>query len=451
MRDVRLMPAAVALLFVLVPGAASAHTVLSELLIRMLLTEIVLATPGHQAHFQAVLGDGEPAPGFEVDQFEIPLAINSVIASQLSTLPLGSSSGGFSYTFDPALGTFSRTSSSFGSAFAERALTAGRGRWNAGFNFQRFTYDSLEGKDLGGGIKVYLTHMDCCEPFNTPGAPPGPFFEGDLIEETLALTLTSSTFSGFVNYGITDRIDFGLVVPFVTINMEASVLATVLPLATEEFPVHRFENGQISRTVTERARAQGLGDIVARAKWRFFERDGSGLAAGVDVRLPTGDSEQLLGAGGVQTKLLFIGSMTSGAFAPHVNLGYTFSSVEHPEPLSPEPVIPNEINYAAGFDYALSPRLTVSADVLGRSLRDLGRLVAVPRQFLFMNINGRVSSQAFEEFTTQPGDLDQAAIGTGVRFNPRGNLLIAAHVLIPITQAGLRDRFTPVFGIDYSF
>jgi hypothetical protein len=448
---VRLLPAAVALLLVLVPGVASAHTVLSELLIRMLLTEIVLATPGHQAHFQAILGDGQPAPGFEVDQFEIPLAINSVIASQLSTLPIGSSSGGFSYTFDPALGTFSRTSTSFGSAFAERALTAGRGRWNAGFTFQRATYDSLEGKDLNGGIKVYLTHMDCCEPVNTAGTPPGPFFEGDLIEETLALTLTSSTFSAFFNYGVTDRLDVSLAVPFVTINMEASVLATVVPLATEELPVHRFANGQISRTMSDSARAQGLGDIVARAKWRFFERDGAGLAAGVDVRLPTGDTEQLLGTGGVQTKLLFIGSMTSGAFAPHVNLGYTFSSVDDPAPLSPEPVIPNEINYAAGFDFAVSPRITVSADIVGRSLRDLGRLVAVPRQFLFMNINGQVSSRAFEEFTTQPGDLDQSAIATGVRFNPRGNLLISAELLVPITQAGLRDRFTPFFGIDYSF
>lgn len=451
MKNVRRVSAAAALGLLLTPSAASAHTLLSELLVRMLLTEIVLATAGHQAHFQAVLGEGEPAAGFEVDQFEIPLAINSVIASQLSTLPLGSSSGGFSYTFDPALGTFSRTSSSFGSAFAERALTGGRGRWNAGFTFQRATYDSLEGKDLNGGIKVYLTHNDCCEPQNQTGAPPMPFFEGDVIEETLSLELTASTFSTFLNYGVTDRLDVGVVVPVVTINMNASVIATVIPLASENNPVHRFAGFTMSRTIDDRARAQGLGDLVVRGKLRLFDHDSGGIAAAVDLRLPTGDSTQLLGSGGFQTKLSFIGSMTAGAFAPHINVGYTVSSVDDPEPLSPAPMIPNEISYAAGFDHAVSPRLTVSSDIVGRSLRSLGRLVPVPRQFLFVTASGQFGSSAFEEFTRQPGDLHQAAFAGGLRFNPRGNLLISAHVLVPITETGLRDRITPVFGIDYSF
>jgi len=39
----------------------------------------------------------------------------------------------------------------------------------------------------------------------------------------------------------------------------------------------------------------------------------------------------------------------------------------------------------------------------------------------------------------------------GVRYNPRGNLLISAEVLVPVTKAGLRDKLTPVIGIDYSF
>jgi hypothetical protein len=39
----------------------------------------------------------------------------------------------------------------------------------------------------------------------------------------------------------------------------------------------------------------------------------------------------------------------------------------------------------------------------------------------------------------------------GIRYNPRGNLLISAEMLIPVTESGLRDRITPVVGIDYSF
>ena len=56
------------------------------------------------------------------------------ISSQLSSFPLGSSAGGFSWTFDPALGTFNRVSDSFGPVFAERALTVGRGRINLGWS-----------------------------------------------------------------------------------------------------------------------------------------------------------------------------------------------------------------------------------------------------------------------------------------------------------------------------
>ena len=162
----------------LVAPAAEAHTTLSQLLLKALLSDIVLAPPSgpftsHEAHFQPVIRPGEVAPGFEINQLEIPLAINSMIASQLATVPLGSSSGGFAYTFDPALGTFSRQSSTFGSAFVERALTAGRGRWNAGFNFQRAVYDSLEGKNLkNGDIRVYLVHQDCCGAVNQAGQPP---------------------------------------------------------------------------------------------------------------------------------------------------------------------------------------------------------------------------------------------------------------------------------------
>ena len=117
----------------LLPAPAAAHTLLSEMLLKILLSDIVLAPPqgpfqSHEAHFRPITGPGEVAAGFEINQLEVPLAINSIMAAQLATIPLGSSSGGFSYTFDPALGTFSRESSTFGSAFVERALTAGRGR-----------------------------------------------------------------------------------------------------------------------------------------------------------------------------------------------------------------------------------------------------------------------------------------------------------------------------------
>lgn len=444
---------------VLAPAPAQAHTLLSELLLKMLLSDIVLAPPtgpfaSHEAHFQPILTSGEVASGFQVNQLEVPLAINSIIAAQLATIPLGSSSGGFSYTFDPALGTFSRESSTFGSAFAERALTAGRGRWNAGFNFQRATYDTLEGVDLDNGdIVVYLTHQDCCTPANTGNAPPEPFFEGDVIENRLSLSLTSSTFSAFLNYGVTDRIDVGVVVPFVTIKMDATSHARVIRLATAAIPtIHAFPGGSDEKTFSESGSSQGLGDIVLRGKFRPFDAAGGGLAAGVDVRLPTGDSEQLLGTGGTQLKVSLIGSMESGPFSPHVNLGYSFSwGGGGSDALSVLPEVPEEFAYTVGFDTAVHSRLTLSGDVLGRTLRGVGHLVPVARQFAFDTSTGAFGTATFQEFARRPGDLSLVVGAAGLRFNPRGNFLLTANVLVPFTKAGLRDRITPVIGVDYSF
>ena len=447
-----------ALVVCLAPRPAAAHTLLSELLLKALLSDRVLAPPtgpfaSHEAHFQPILRPGEVAPGFAVNQLEIPLAINSIIAAQLSSIPLGSSSGGFAYTFDPALGTFSRQSSTFGSAFAERALTAGKNRWNAGFNFQRSSYDTLEGLDLrNGDMRVYLVHQDCCGAENEPNAPPTPFFEGDLVGNSMSMKLVSSTFSAFMNYGLTDRLDVGVMVPVVSVSMDLDVTARIHRIATgETSTIHSFADGASESRSSESAKAQGIGDVLLRSKFRFFGGAGGGLAAGLDVRLPTGDADQLLGSGGAQTKVALIGSMAAGGFSPHANVSYTFSSGRDSAPLSVNPERPDEIGYAIGFDTALTDHLTFSADVLGRTLRDFGRLVPVQRQFPFTRQDGTFGLASFEEFTRRPGDLNLTVGAAGIRYNLRGNLLFSAQVLVPITKAGLRDAVTPVFGLDYSF
>ena len=93
--------------------------------------------PNHAAHFR---------PGIE--QLQTPQQFNQQLVTLLATFPVGSSSGGFTFTFNPTLGTFSRSSDSFGPLFAERALTIGRNRGSLGIGFQRSTYDTFEGKNL---------------------------------------------------------------------------------------------------------------------------------------------------------------------------------------------------------------------------------------------------------------------------------------------------------------
>ena len=70
------------------------------------------------------------------------------IALEVATAPFGSSSGGFTFTFESDTRSWRRTAGTFGPAFAERALTIGRNRFAAGFNFLRRVYDNFDELDL---------------------------------------------------------------------------------------------------------------------------------------------------------------------------------------------------------------------------------------------------------------------------------------------------------------
>jgi hypothetical protein len=120
---------------------------------------------------------------------------NEQIVTLLATLPVGSSSGWFTYTFNPTLGSFSRSSASFGPLYAERALTIGRDRGSLGVGYQRSTYDTFERTNLRQReIIFHIEHTDCCGR-TAEGVPVGdgtrlnPAFEGDIIEVQLPATL----------------------------------------------------------------------------------------------------------------------------------------------------------------------------------------------------------------------------------------------------------------------
>ena len=120
---------------------------------------------------------------------------------------------------------------------------------------------------------------------------------------------------------------------------------------------------------------------------------GNALAAAIDLRLPTGNEDDLLGTGATQTKLQLIASGEYGVFAPHASFGYTFSNGEVSDltadvantvesgvpdrfdipPPSFDPSVPDEVNYTFGFSAAAHPRLTLGFDFIGRTIRDVFR------------------------------------------------------------------------------
>ena len=390
---------------------------------------------GHEAHFGSVAEA----------QTTLNL-LNRNIASQLTSFPLGSSSGGFTFTLDPTLGVLSRNATSFGPLFAERAITSGRKKFTVGVSYQQNIFEKLEGLDLrAGDIHLALFHQDV----NGDGSNLDPFYEGDVIDSSLSLRVETNTRVLFGNYGVTDRLDIGLVVPFVSVDIDSSITAQINDLATNPFPVHRFLNGTKTNVFTESGGAAGLGDIVVRGKFAAVQKDNFGFALAADVRLPTGDEQDLLGAGTTQAKVLAILSGSPKAkFSPHLNVGYTITGTS-----DVFGSLPDELNYTAGFDAAPAPRFTVFADVVGRTLIDAERLTSGPRQLQYRTFaDPTVRTFDTTELVPETRNLTLLLGSAGFKFNIVSRLLLSGSVLVSLTQDdGLQDKLTPVVSLDYTF
>lgn len=373
--------------------------------------------------------------------------LNQGIATQLATFPLGSSSPGFTYTFDPALGVYERSTESFGPVFSERPLTAGKGKFSFGLSFRSSRYDRFEGQDLRNeDLRLYLTHQDT----NRDGSALNPWFEGDIIGAGLSVTLESQTTVLVANYGLSERLDLGVALPFQKVDLSARIRTHIEHLSTapDPFVVHAFDDGTDDRDFFESGSASGVGDLVLRGKWNFVRRPSSSLALAADLRLPTGDENDLLGSGATQAKLFLVFAGPARTLAPRASVGYTFSSGG--SEFSGD--LPDEINYSAGFDAALHKRVTLTADFLGRRLRDTGRLVQRERTFQYAL---RTSPQLLQATRVTPaaerGDLDLMLGAAALKINPVGRLLVSVSVLFSVGNNGLQDKFAPVIGLDYSF
>jgi Putative MetA-pathway of phenol degradation len=416
---------------------------LRDLLTEFLREGITLAPPtppfpSHSAHFIA-----EDSPQFRaVEQFSAGLA------NQLSSFPIASSAGGFTYRFDPALGVFTRSSDSFGPVYAERADTIGKGKFNLGVNFSHFTFDQIDNLSLrDGDLRLVFTHQDV----NNDQSGLQPWFEGDIITAALFLKIETDITAFVVTYGALERLDLGLAIPLVRVDLDAQADATIQRIATAANAptIHQFLNGGSNETFRRSGSASGVGDILLRGKFQILRGSRGGLSIAEDLRLPTGDERDLLGTGATQAKTFVIGSLSLGSFSPHLNAGYTWSSGG-----GDAGGVPDEISYTVGFDWAVSPRMTLVGDLLGRDYIN-SQTVRVEDTTFEANTNiagpPNIVTATFPRLVAEEGDSNSLLGSIGLKINPFGNFLLTVNGLFRLNNEGLLDDFSPLIAVDYSF
>ena len=390
-----------------------------------------LATlPGEQPHYAHFNSDFQQ----NFSQF------STALVSQLVTLPLPSPASGFTFQFDPTLGVFQRTTQSFGPILADRAETIGARRFSVGFAFQRFTFDSVEGLDLRS-IPAVFTHDHAA------------LLGGreDVVTAVTSISTHVSQATTYLTLGVTDRLDVSLAVPVVATSIDVISEATIHRLGTTNPLTHfyRQSNGDVGtrRVFTASGSAAGIGDVVVRLKGTVLRRAASGLALGLDLRLPTGDEMNLLGAGTAGVQPYAVWSATYGRFAPHLNAGYRWNgeSVLAGTPARGESApFPDQFTYAAGADLSVNPRLTLAFDLLGTYMIDAQRL----RREVFHALDGE---STFHTIAFGQSSFNALSGSVGFKANLVDRLLLDVNLLFKLDEHGLRDKITPLVGVEYSF
>ncbi|HSL21797.1 MAG TPA: hypothetical protein VK886_09685 [Vicinamibacterales bacterium] len=395
-----------------------------------LILDSLATLPGEQPHTAHYVSDFQT----NFSQF------STALVSQLVSLPLPSPASGFTYQFDASLGVFQRSTQSFGPIVADRAETIGARRLSIGFAYQRFTFDTVEGLDLTQ-VPAVFTHDNA-------------FLRGgreDVVATTNSIEATVAQAITFVTLGVTDRFDISLAVPVVQNNLKVVSDATIHRLGTTNPLTHFFRqmNGDVGtrRLFTAVGSATGLGDLLVRVKHTLHKGASNGLAAGVDVRIPTGDEMNLLGSGTAGVQPFGIWSATYQKVSPHINVSYKWSgrSVLAGDPARGETAdFPDQVGYAAGAEVSVNPRVTAAFDVIGVYIIDAERL----RRVTFQALDGR---STFPNILFTRESMNNLSGAVGLKASLFQHLLLDVNVLFKLDEHGLRDKVTPLIGIEYAF
>jgi len=381
----------------------------------------------HSGHFNS---------GFESEFSQFGTALTGQIVS----LPLPPPASGFTYQFDPGLGVFTRSTTSFGPILSERADTIGARRLSVGFSYQRLAFDSIEGMDLNA-VPAVFTH-DSAE---LRGG------REDIVTTLNTIDAEVTRSAAFLSYGVTNSLDVSVAIPFITADIVVTSDATIRRIGTAVPEIHFFRASDDSignrRLFTAFGHASGTGDITVRVKQTVRKSETQGMALGIDVRLPTGDEENLLGTGAPGVQPFAVWSATYGPFSPHVNAGYQWngSSVLGGEPetgLSED--LPDVGVYSLGAVLAVHPRVTAAVDVIGRYVIESPRV----RREEFQALDGL---SVFPNITFKSGSFNELSAAVGLKINVAGRLLLNTNLLVRLNSVGLRDKVSPLIGIEYAF
>lgn len=428
--------------------------------------QLTSANQQHQGHF---------ADSF-VSTTSTPLS--SAIGTQSSLLPLASPSSGLTFTWDPVAKAFAPSTDSLGPVLSERSETIGKHRIYLGFSYQFFDFDSLDGVSLKD-IPVVFTHQDDAKDSVTQGATgcsvsapqngtsslQSCAYVRDVIKTRDRIDLKIHQFTAFATFGLTNNIDVSVAIPIETVRMGVLSTATIVdnsgsgdhefqcspsPCLTESFPTSPSAHG-----------ASGIGDLSLRIKGTPWKGERMAVAVGADIRVPTGDELNFLGAGAIGLRPFVIWSYRS-RISPHVLLGYQSneSSVLAGDISTGRKArLPSAVTYSGGVDIWITKRLTGAFDLVGQEVHHARRVAASTFTELGACldpypdcVSTHLAEPNRDRDTSQSiGSYNATNAAIGIKARLVGRFLLSANVSLKLNDGGLRAKAVPLVAASYTF
>jgi hypothetical protein len=458
-------------------------------------TENLVSTSVTDPNFGNVISNGA---NFTVSQNVAQLnnTLNASIATALSIIPLSSPASGVIVRKDPTTGAEWPVSSTLGPIFTERAETIGKGKFYIGFSNQDFHFTQFNGTSLNGLSLLYKGGDPSKVNFNGPiTTVPATFGVG--------MDVRLSQDIAFLTYGVTDRFDISVGLPMIHSSVSARMYNGMiyggngyLSNGSACWCANTFTPGfatlieqQIGQSSLSKT---GFGDLLVRAKGTVVRKENLVVAIGSDIRFPTGDAQNYLGVGTTTVKPFAAVSFYTKPLAkniilsPHFDIGWQFSgqsvlggqlqgtSLSQTTPggivnyigapfTSTKDYLPDVFTWAGGAELALGRRNTVIADILGNQV---GLIHGIPNAgmqtisgvALPTSVNGDSTGAAVPVKGSATGLVYAGRVSFG-QYNASfgykslivGNLVASVNLLIRLDNNGLTARYTPMFGLGYSF
>jgi hypothetical protein len=370
-------------------------------------------------------------------------AINGSLATQLTQLPVPSATVGV-VSLKQRGSDIGVPFENLGPVLTDRPDTVGRGHLFAGFSYQHFNFNAIDGINLGSlplGFSLNQAALNNPTDIQT-------FYVGDTNKVGFQL----DQYVGVFTYGVTRKTDVSVVVPFTSVSLSVLSSGSLAYIYDPVSGQYSNDSPQAGTTLKTSGSSKGFGDVTLSVKQLVLGSEGSrgAIAAGASARFPTGDALNYLGSGAY-------GGNVYGLFeyrarvAPHLKLSYQWNNVSQLLDLQNAPHIrlPGGLEFDAGADAKINRHLTVAADFLGTQFINTTSLAAtiVPLTPASSTVPASLAGLALSPQNT----YTTSNFSVGVKWSPIAHLLLYGNVMMQLNNVGLRSDPVPLFGIAYNF